>query len=34
MKGLRAIAPYPHGWIDMWLTRVAVPFRLLGRWLS
>jgi hypothetical protein len=34
MKGLRTIAPYPHGWLDMWLTRFVVPFRLLGRWLS
>ncbi len=34
MKGLGRIAPYPHGWPDMWLTRFAVPIRLLREWLS
>ena len=32
MKGHHALAPYPHGWPDMWLTRFAVPFRLLQQW--
>ncbi len=32
MKGLRDIAPYPHGWVDMWLVRLVVPFRLLRWW--
>lgn len=33
MKGLTDVAPYPHGWPDMWVTRFVVPFRLIGRWL-
>jgi hypothetical protein len=34
MKGLEAIAPYPHGGFDMWIVRFAVPFRLVARWLQ
>lgn len=34
MKGYRAIAPYPHGLVDMWLTRFVVPVRVLVQWLS
>lgn len=34
MKGLERIAPYPHGWYDMWLARFVVPIRLLREWLS
>jgi len=34
MKGLERIAPYPHGWYDMWLVRFVVPFRLIRAWLS
>jgi len=34
MKGLRDLAPYPDGWVDLWLARFAVPFRLLGHWLG
>jgi len=34
MKGLERIAPYPHGWFDMWLARFMVPIRLVGEWLS
>jgi hypothetical protein len=33
MKGLTRLAPYPHGWPDMWVTRFVVPFRLLRSWL-
>lgn len=31
MKGWRDIAPYPRGFVDLWLTRFVVPFRVLGR---
>jgi hypothetical protein len=34
LKGLEHIAPYPHGVLDMWLTRFIVPFRLLAWWAS
>jgi hypothetical protein len=34
MRGLEAIAPYPHGGFDMWVVRFAVPIRLLARWWS
>jgi hypothetical protein len=34
MKGFSALAPYPSGWTDMWLTRFAVPFRIARSWLS
>ena len=34
MKGYRTIAPYPHGPVDMWLTRFVVPVRVLAQWLS
>ena len=34
MKGLIAIAPYPSGWLDMWVTRFVVPTRLLVSWFS
>jgi hypothetical protein len=34
MKGLIDIAPYPHGWTDMWVTRFVVPFRIVARWMS
>jgi hypothetical protein len=30
MKGLPDLAPYPHGWSHLFLTRFVVPFRLLG----
>jgi hypothetical protein len=30
MKGLTTVAPYPHGWFDMWVVRFVVPFRLFG----
>jgi hypothetical protein len=32
MKGLTALAPYPRGWVDLWLARFVVPFRLLASW--
>lgn len=32
MKGWRDIAPYPRGFIDLWVMRFVVPFRVLGRW--
>jgi len=32
MKGWRDIAPYPRGFVDLWLMRFVVPFRVLGRW--
>jgi hypothetical protein len=28
MKGLHGVAPYPHGWFDLWVARFVVPFRL------
>ena len=34
MKGLTSMAPYPAGWFDMFLTRFAVPWRLLASWLD
>jgi hypothetical protein len=34
MKGLSAIAPYPSGWIDLFLTRLVVPLRLVQWWLG
>ena len=34
MKGLETIAPYPHGWFDMWVARFLVPIRLLTWWAS
>jgi hypothetical protein len=34
MKGQRALAPYPHGWYDMYVERFVVPIRLVVRWLS
>jgi hypothetical protein len=34
MKGLVDLSPYPHGWIDMFLTRFLVPFRVIAHWLS
>jgi hypothetical protein len=34
MKGLGEIAPYPRGWVDMWLTRFVVPIRFLEWWWS
>jgi hypothetical protein len=33
LKRLTTIAPYPHGWPDMWVTRFIIPFRLLRSWL-
>jgi hypothetical protein len=33
MHGLRTIAPYPGGFVDLWLMRFVVPFRLLAWWL-
>lgn len=30
MKSLEVIAPYPHGWFDMWIARFLVPVRLLA----
>lgn len=32
MKGWRDTAPYPRGFVDLWLMRFVVPFRVLGRW--
>jgi hypothetical protein len=34
MKGRPDLAPYPHGWVDMWLTRFLVPVRVFAEWLS
>ena len=34
MKGMIDIAPYPHGWTDMWVTRFLVPFRIVAHWMS
>ena len=34
MKGMIDIAPYPHGWTDMWVTRFLVPFRIVAQWMS
>lgn len=34
MKGLERMAPYPHGWYDMWLARFVVPIRIVREWLS
>lgn len=34
MKGRPDLAPYPHGWMDMWLTRFLVPVRVVAEWLS
>jgi hypothetical protein len=34
MKGLETIAPYPHGWFDMWVARFLVPGRLFAWWAS
>jgi hypothetical protein len=34
MKGRIDISPYPHGAIDMLVTRFIVPFRLLAEWFS
>jgi len=34
MKGRPDLAPYPHGWVDMWLTRFLVPVRVVAEWLS
>jgi hypothetical protein len=33
MHGLRTIAPYPGGFVDLWLMRFIVPFRLVAWWL-
>jgi hypothetical protein len=33
MKGYRTIAPYPAGWVNLWIARFVVPVRLVGRWL-
>ena len=30
LKGFEAIAPYPTGFVDMWLARFVVPLRLVG----
>lgn len=34
MKGFVTIAPYPSGWVDMWLMRFVVPVRLIAWWLT
>jgi hypothetical protein len=34
MKGLQAVAPYPHGLFDMFVARLVVPFRLWMWWRS
>jgi hypothetical protein len=34
LKGHIAIAPYPAGWVDMFLTRFVVPLRLLSQWIQ
>jgi hypothetical protein len=34
MKGRMDISPYPHGAMDMLVTRFIVPFRLLAEWFS
>jgi len=34
MHGLRTIAPYPGGFVDLWLMRFIVPFRLVAWWLQ
>lgn len=34
MKGLTELAPYPAGWPDMWVTRFAVPLRLIRHWVA
>jgi len=34
MKGMEAIAPYPHGWLDMFVTRLLVPVRLVRWWMA
>jgi hypothetical protein len=34
LKGFEQIAPYPHGAVDLWVTRFIVPFRLLAWWAS
>jgi hypothetical protein len=34
LKGLEHLAPYPHGFVDMWVTRFLVPIRLLTWWTS
>jgi len=31
IKGLRDLAPYPHGFYAMWIARFVVPFRLAAR---
>jgi hypothetical protein len=33
MHGLRTIAPYPGGYVDLYLMRFIVPFRLVAWWL-
>ena len=32
MKGRGDLAPYPSGWVDMWVTRFVVPLRLVEVW--
>jgi hypothetical protein len=34
LKALEHIAPYPHGFVDMWVTRFLVPIRLVTWWAS
>jgi len=34
MKGLRDVAPYPEGWMGLWVMRFVVPFRLIGKWIG
>jgi hypothetical protein len=29
MKGRGDLAPYPNGWVDMWVTRFVIPLRLI-----
>jgi hypothetical protein len=33
MHGLRQIAPYPRGFVDLWLARFRVPFDVIAWWL-
>lgn len=33
LHGMKAIAPYPLGFVDLWLMRFVVPFRLVAWWL-
>jgi hypothetical protein len=34
MRGFSAVAPYPNGFVDLWLTRFLVPGRLIAWWLG